>query len=356
MSFNYSYSFETYKNWGDILPRVLTAPFLIHFSMIYYFSLVDIYCRWIKFLIPKRIRISFYKISLWFNDFFFDLLYPYTKVMFLNSLKKIRRPGTKTPVLTLHGYRVRGTVNQLSIITSVMMASSLLAFWDSFLIQKTFVCNPRLDCFIRYSISITRILHGPLENCALATENVVCFEFVYDLVGGFSSAVGVLGVSLFHFNINLTLLFWCKRKYRTYLCHRGFYCFASIVYWVQLLVYFSWIIVIFTVPVLTDILLFSDLAGVKGIAYFWGLVSLFMCIPFVYVLTSSIDERKSEPQDLPNQISLVMEDPSGDPQDHVDTPDNEQSSDTPDNEAPSDLTRHHQIDRPDDERSDSTVV
>lgn len=279
---------------------------------------------------------------------------------FLNSLKKIRRPGTKTPELTLHGYRVRGTLIQLSIITSVVMASSLLTFWDTFLIKKTYVCDPQLDCFIRYSISLTKILHGPLENCTIAMENVVCFEFAYDLVGGFSSAVGVLCVSVFHFNFNLTLLFWFKRKYHTYSCCKGFSCFAFFVYWVQLLVYISWIIVIFSVPVLTDILLFSDLAGVKGVAYFWGFITLFTCIPFVYVLTSSVDERKSEPQDSHNQTSLVIENPSSNPQDRSnneqtsDGPDNEQSSDTP--EAPSDLTRHHQIDRPDDERSDNTVV
>lgn len=358
MSYNYTCNFETYKIWKDVIPRALTSPFLLHIFVSNFLFLV--HCLGSKF---HKLQI-FYTMCLWIDDFFFDLLYPYTKVVFQNSLKKIRNHGTETPVLRLHGYRFYGTLTQISSVTSLVMASSFLAFWDTFLIKQTFVCDPRLDCFIRPSFAGIAILHIPLESCTYATENVVCFEFVYDIVGGFSSAIGVLGVSVLHFNMSLSVFFWFKKLYHTRLSKRWFKLCCSytsyIVFCVQFLVYISWIVLIFTVPVITNIFLLSDLAGVKGVAYFWGLISLFMYIPIVY---SFVDEKSLSPQELPNQM---MEIPLGDSDSQYsqdppnktslvmelswisqDPPNNEQSLD---NEAESDFQdpiRHHMFEHQD---------
>lgn len=354
MGFNGTYNFETYVNWGDVIPRVLTFPFLLHICVVNISLFANFFVN--KFYILQ----IFYEKCFWVDDFFFDLLYPYTKVVFQNSLKKFQRDGMETPVLRIHGYRLRATLIHVSSVTSLVMASTFLAFWDSFLIKQTFSCDPRLDCFIRPSFVGIAVLHVPLESCTYDTENVVCFEFVYDIVGGFSSAIGVLGISVLHFNMSLTVFFWLKKMYHTRLSKRclKLCCRYSsyFVYSVQVLVYISWIIVIFTVPVITNIFLLSDLCGVKGVAYFWGLISLFMYIPIVYSLTSRVEipsgpqelpsqtsfvmgipSVDSDFQDLPNHTSLVMEIPSGD-SNSQDPPNNEQSSD---NEPQSDLQGPH---------------
>ena len=36
---------------------------------------------------------------------------------------------------------------------------------------------------------------------------------MFDVVGGFSSAVGVVGISVLYFNMNLTILNWLAKKY-----------------------------------------------------------------------------------------------------------------------------------------------
>lgn len=326
-------------NWIDSIPRVIMSPFILHALMFFL----------VKFCIFNE----------WVSDFFFDLLYPYTKVVFQSSLKKIRREGTETPELRLHGYRLRCTLLQISSVTSLVVAASFLAFWDTFLIKQTFVCDPRLDCFYREGKTI------PLENCTYATENVVCFEFVFDIVGGFSSAIGVLGISVLYFNMSLTVFFWFKKMSHTRLSKRWlklcFSCSSHIVCCGQFLMNISWIVLIFTVPVITNIFLLSGLCGVKGVAYYWVFISLLTYIPNLYSLTSP--PKSSVSQELPNQTSLVIENQSGDsdsqdpPSLIIEIPSHSQHSQGPlnneqsfDNETQSDLqdpTRHPQFEHQD---------
>ena len=80
------------------------------------------------------------------------------------------------------------------------------------LIRQTYGCDPQLDCS-KLVNSIPKI--KPIDNCIHlnTTDTVVCYNFVFDVVGGLSSAVGVVGISVFCFNMNLTILNWLVRKY-----------------------------------------------------------------------------------------------------------------------------------------------
>lgn len=61
----------------------------------------------------------------------------------------------------------------------------------------------------------------PISDCTLVntTDNVICYEFVFDMVGGFSSAIAVVIFSAIYFNMNLTILSCLKnnrcRGYKT---------------------------------------------------------------------------------------------------------------------------------------------
>ena len=145
--------------------------------------------------------------------FFSDIIYPYTKVAFRSSLKKESKDGGSTYRFKLHRHVIhKYDMLLLSSLTSWIISLAFFAFWDSFLIRQTYGCDSRLDCF-NLTNSILNI--KPIDNCTHMNTNdiAICYEFVFDVVGGFSSAVGVLGISVFYFNANLSILNCLKRRY-----------------------------------------------------------------------------------------------------------------------------------------------
>ena len=146
-----------------------------------------------------------------------DIIYPCTKLVFRRSLKKERNDSGSTYRFKLRRHIIhKYDVFFLCSLTLWIISLAFFAFWDTFLIQQTYGCDPRLDCFNLIEPKnhcIPKI--KPIDNCIHlnATENIFCFEFVFDVVGGFSSAVGVFGISVLYFNMNITILNWLARNY-----------------------------------------------------------------------------------------------------------------------------------------------
>ena len=195
-----NYTYWTYQYLDLVFPSVLSG-----FTLIY---LV------ISFLLFRSKNCRDGEISHCCTDSCFsDIIYPYTKVVFRSSLKKESNDGGSTYKYKLHRHEInRFWMVLLSPLTLLIISLGFFAFWDTFLIRQSYGCNQQLDCF-KLVNSLPHI--RPIDNCMHlnTTENIICFEFVFDLVGGFSSAVGVVGISVFYFNMNLTILNWLVRNY-----------------------------------------------------------------------------------------------------------------------------------------------
>lgn len=101
----------------------------------------------------------------------------------------------------------------LSSVTSVVLGPTFMSFWVSFIADETLGCDPELDCFIRDASTHEVSSSEPLNNCTSydsTNGTVVCFEFVFDLTRGFSSAVGFLGVAVLYCRMYVYILIWLR--------------------------------------------------------------------------------------------------------------------------------------------------
>ena len=193
-----SHSYITYNNWSNVPPLVgsgivtfIMLAFLITVTIIYKCNLCD------------RCRCSQY-----FVDPFFRIV----KVTFGDHIKKVE--GSQK--FTLYGYEISlWRMVPLSTITIMIFWPTFMSFWVSFIANETFVCDPQLDCFLRvpYSSSLIVFFSDPLVNCSsYGSTNgaVVCFEFVFDLTEGFSSAVGFMAVAVVYCRLYTFIMIWLR--------------------------------------------------------------------------------------------------------------------------------------------------
>lgn len=242
------YSFNTYYYWNGVFPLVLGLclacfpPIIIG----------------ITHLVLTRTKCLH-----WCVDYFIDLVFPYLKVTIRGSLEKKKEPHR----LILHGHNIpMYNLAALSAITSLVIGSTFVSFWASFLTDEIFTCDPQLDCFL---VSMDPLLHPVseklLENCTYDDGNarVVCFLFVFNVREGLSSAVGFLAAAVVCFNAYLYILFWlidldqhpCNEKEWVnrckFMCSR---CGIALLIILPLVIYTVILIITFEVSFVTDVM------------------------------------------------------------------------------------------------------
>ena len=190
------HSFDTYYDWM-VFPLWLAAGILV-------FGVLGI-------LIIGLIGICSHS-----TENVVNLLFHFARVTFGNCLKKKDSNRFTFYYFEVPSYFIVG----LSMITAVILGTTFLSFWLSFIVNETFVCDPQLDCFLRDPLTYLVPSSERLDNCTSYDSTningtVVCYEFIFDLTKGFSSAVGFMGVAVAYcrsyvFMLILVEKFCCK--------------------------------------------------------------------------------------------------------------------------------------------------
>ena len=255
-----NYSYVTYQCLDVVIPSIISA-----FIFIYLVISLLLFCN-------KRCRDG--QISNKCPDSCFgDIIYPYAKLVFRSSLKKHKENDDERSPYTykLHRREIhKFWMFLLSPLTSLIVSLGFFAFWDTFLIRQTYRCDQQLDCF---QLVNSHPHIKPIDNCIHlnTTEYVTCFEFVFDVVGGFSSAVGVVGISVFYFNMNLTILNWLARNY-DHSC--GFICYILTAFFINALPWIILIISLIVVLKFVDSFEKGDLIHDQVLIYCFGFITL----------------------------------------------------------------------------------
>ena len=132
-----------------------------------------------------------------------------------------------------------------------------LSFWASFIVNETVVCDPQLDCFLHHPSTHIVFSSKRLDDCTSydsTSGTVVCFQFVFDLTKGFSSAVGFMGVAVVYCRLYTFIMIWlwefCSDK-----CQRNCtICVSLIMGLVTTFIYLLINIVVNFVPFFSDVL------------------------------------------------------------------------------------------------------
>ena len=113
------------------------------------------------------------------------------------------------PQTLLFGYVVPHLyIYQIFGFSLSLCCSSLIIFWDTFLIEESYLCNsnvPNLHCY-SHKLLITNLAEDELD-CSNTTEtSVYCYQVVLNLSSAAGSATGVFLISSIVFAINTWLL------------------------------------------------------------------------------------------------------------------------------------------------------
>ena len=266
------HSYDTYSYWSFVPPSVVSG-------ILFLGVLVAMKVFALSKFIKNQCRCC---------QYFVDPLFHFVKVTFGGHIKKIE--GSQK--FTFYCYEISSSeIIMLSTATLMILGPTFLSFWVSFIVNETFVCDPKLDCFLHNSSSSD---HEPLYNCTSydSTDGTVgCFEFVFDLTKGFSSAVGFMGVGVVYCRLYTFIMIWlwefCSNKCQMD-CTR---CVTFIMQMVISIIFILIFIVVNAVPLFSDVVFKTNKSGAIFIAY-W--ICFFYIGPFAgfYVSLALIGARK----------------------------------------------------------------
>ena len=146
------------------------------------------------------------------SQYFVGPLFHFVKVTFGDRIKKIE--GSQKFTFYNHEISPFG-IFHLSPITLMILGPTFVSFWVLFLVNETFVCDPQLDCFLRDPSTLIVFSSEPLDNCTSSYDStngtVVCFQFIFDLTKGFSSAVGFMAVAVVYCRLYISIMIWLQK-------------------------------------------------------------------------------------------------------------------------------------------------
>ena len=198
-----SHSFDTYFYWSVGPPLVASGIMVLVIAVFVIFFLIQFVIHTCKCNLGSICTCRC-------NQYFVDPFFYFVKVIFRKHIKKMEDSQN----FTLYRYEISPwQIIMLSTITLMVVSQTVMSFWVSFIANETFVCDPQLDCFLRDPSTQIVFSSKPLDNCTSydsTNGTVVCFQFVFDLTEGFSSAVGFMGVSVIYCRLYTLVLIWLR--------------------------------------------------------------------------------------------------------------------------------------------------
>lgn len=181
----------------DLLPpliiggvTVLLGVFSVMFVMISMFY---------KFSQGKRVRIPC-----------LSGMYAAISVVFRDAIKK--KNTENGPVFVLWNRKLAPAfIPCLFLIIPGLFACFFLSFWDTFLIENSYTCDPALDCF-PIDAENDNLQNDPIVNCSDfdTSDNItiLCYQFVFKFTAGTAFAGGLLSFTAIGIKLLGSLLVW----------------------------------------------------------------------------------------------------------------------------------------------------
>ena len=151
-----------------------------------------------------------------FSEYFVDPLFHFVRVTFGDHIKK--KEGSQK--YTFYHYEISSwQIIILSTVTLMLLLPTFMSFWVSFIANETFVCDPQLDCFLRYPSTHIVSSSEPLDDCTSydgTDSTVICFQFVFDFTKGFFYALCFIVVALIYCRMCAYVLIWFRELFSKY--------------------------------------------------------------------------------------------------------------------------------------------
>ena len=193
-----AYSYYTYQNW-DLYPILVTAAIC-------------------GLLLMLMVVYACYKRTV--DNKFLPFAYTVSRIIFRESVKKTELEAGKKQYF-IFGYPVTKRVFYTLGLLSINIWQAIFGtFWAVFLIDETFACDEKLDCF-PFNISNASNTAGPIqdypiEDCAdfilIDDVEIQCYQFVLNYAEAMGAAGGVLILATLIIEGHVELLLWLLAK------------------------------------------------------------------------------------------------------------------------------------------------
>ena len=130
------------------------------------------------------------------------------KLIYGKEVSKQEVKGEPT-VYSICGRHVRSwLLAVLFLVVMFVCSCTLIAFWNTFLVDESTKCDPSMDCFALNLTTTSLISEEPLENCTDYQDNhyaIHCYKFVFNYASALGNAGGVLVLASVIMNVQAGL-------------------------------------------------------------------------------------------------------------------------------------------------------
>ncbi len=198
------------------------------------------------------------------------------KLIYGKEIDELEAKGKPT-VYSICGRHVRPwLLAMLFLVVMFVYTCTLIAFWNTFLVDESITCDSTMDCFAINSTTYSPISEEPIENCTKYENDenytIHCYKFVFNYGSALGDAGGVLVLASVIMNVQAGL--WVgasSQKGRV-----GWWCAVSTVTILNIIGSIGLLslpMIVFTVPLFKETVVETNRAQIKFFTY-W---STFMC-------------------------------------------------------------------------------
>ncbi len=198
------------------------------------------------------------------------------KLIYGNEINELEAKGKPT-VYSLCGRRVRPwLLAMLFLIVMFVFSCTLIAFWNTFLVDESTSCDSSMDCFALNSTTLNPISEEPITKNCTDYENdnftIHCYKFVFNYGSALGDAGGVLVLASVIMNVQAGL--WVGASSQE--GRVGWWCAVTTVLVLNIIASIGLLalpLLVFTFPLFKETVIGTNRAQIKFFTY-W---STFMC-------------------------------------------------------------------------------
>ncbi len=129
------------------------------------------------------------------------------KLIYGKEIDELEAKGKPT-IYSICGRHVRPwLLAMLFLVVMFVCTCTLIAFWNTFLVDESMTCDMNMDCFAINSTTGNAKTENPLNNCTAYEDDytIHCYKFVFNYPGALGDAGGVLVLASVIMNVQAGL-------------------------------------------------------------------------------------------------------------------------------------------------------
>lgn len=190
-----AHAYSVYKCWDHVPPIVvLVIVSLIGFLSVLFF-IIYVKCNYYR---REKVEAPI-------------LMYAAVSTIFRNAIKR-KMVDNQTVYVIMDRKTSQWFIPALFLLIPGFISSVFTSFWEVFLIDESYTCDPGLDCFPFDANNYTNLQDDPVVNCTDFDINdnitIICYHFAFNFTDAAGLVGGLLSLIAFVFMLLVSVLYW----------------------------------------------------------------------------------------------------------------------------------------------------